>query len=186
MFSNQNFLLHHELYDLEFRFLPEIFEIYEKTKKNPGINFDEEKLVDIEFFKTQFKSRYINWDEFKFEKKELSDKVKEFIYCFGTPKDSPLCYYAIFYVDEANKIYKYFTLEKTASFMGEDAPYVCGQKGAQHINYGIRCPSNIESFENIIKTIANKNTKPINGFNSDTLSMGPPKNDDDDNSRNYF
>ena len=132
--------------------------------------------------------RHINWDELKFEKKELSNNVKEFIYCFGRPKDPPLCYYAIFYVDESNKIYKFFTLEKTNNFMGEgdDYPYVCGQKGSQHINYGIRCPPNLEKFENIIKTIANKNVKPINGFNSETFSMGPPKNDDKDDNKNYF
>ena len=187
MFS-KDFMEHQELYHLEFTFLPEICDIYEKTKKNPGINFDEEKLIDIQLIKTQIKSKYINWDELKFEKKELSNNVKEFIYCFGRPKDPPLCYYAIFYVDESNKIYKFFTLEKTNNFMGEgdDYPYVCGQKGSQHINYGIRCPPNLEKFENIIKTIANKNVKPINGFNSETFSMGPPKNDDKDDNKNYF
>ena len=181
-------MINKELYDLEFHFLPEIFEIYEKTKMNPGINFDEDKLIDIEFIKKQYKSKYINWDEFKFEKKELSNNVKEFIYCFGKPNDYPLCYYAIFYVDESNKIYNYFTLEKTDIFKGKGDDYscVCGQKGSQHINYGIGCPSNITSFEKIIKIIVNKKVKPINGFNSETFSIGPPKNDDNGDNKNYF
>ena len=72
MFSDRNFLEHHELYTLEFKFLPEIFALYEKTKKNPGVNFDEMKLIDIKFIKNQFESRYIDWDTFKFEKKELT------------------------------------------------------------------------------------------------------------------
>ena len=146
-----------ELYNLEFRFLPEIFGIYEKTKTNPGINIDEEKLTDIEFIRSYYKSNFINWNEFKFEKKELQNNVKEFIYNFGVPKDYTLCHFAIFYVDEANKIYKYFTLEKTVDFCGNgnNYPVVCGQKGPSHLNYGIKCPPNLESFEEVIQSIIN-------------------------------
>ena len=173
---------HHELYNLEFTFLPEIFTIYEKTKRSPGIQFDENKLIDIEYIKNQFKSRYINWDKFKFEKKELSNNIKEFIYSFGEPKDTPLCYYCIYYVDQDNDIFEYFTLEKTmVTFTGDDNPYVCGQKGSQHINYGIRCPPNLESFEKAIQSIVQKRIKPVNGFNSETFQLGPPKKNE-----NYF
>ena len=138
MFSDRNFLEHQELYTFEFKFLPEIFALYEKTKKSPGVNFDEMKLIDTKFIKNQFESRYIDWDKFKFEKKELSNNVKEFIYSFGEPKDVPLCYYSIFYVDQDNNIFEYFTLEKTNPSLGPGFPYICGQKESQHINYGIK------------------------------------------------
>ena len=108
-----------ELYDLEFKFLPEICELYERTKKSPGISMDEDKLVDIDFIKKKYQTKSIDWNNFKFEKKELSNNVKEFIYSFGTPNDHPLCYYAVFYVDESNKIFEYFTLEKTINFIWE-------------------------------------------------------------------
>ena len=182
MFSNKNFLEHHELYTLEFKFLPEIFALYEKTKKNPGVNFDEMKLIDIKFIKNQFESKYIDWDTFKFEKKELTNNVKEYIYSFGEPKDVPLCYFSIFYMDQDNNIFEYFTLEKTSpSMLGPGLPYICGQKGSQHINYGITCSPNIESFEKAIQTIVNKRVKPINGFNSETFEYGVPKRNN-----NYF
>ena len=183
MFSNSNFLEHQELYSLEFKFLPEIFALYEKTKKSPGVNFDEMKLIDIKFIKNQFESRYIDWNKFKFEKKELPNNVKEFIYSFGEPKEVPLCYYSIFYLDQDNNIFEYFTLEKTSSspINGSGLPYICGQKGSQHINYGITCSPNIDSFEKAIQIILNKRIKPINGFNSETFEYGPPKKNN-----NYF
>ena len=182
MFSNENFFEHQELYNLEFIFLPEIFSVYEKTKKNPGVNIDEMKLIDIEFIKNKSESRYIDWDTFKFEKKELSNNVKEFIYSFGEPKDVPLCYYSIFYMDQNNDIFEYFTLEKTSPpLAGPGLPYICGQKGSQHINYGITCSPNIESFEKAIQQIINKKIRTINGFNSESFEYGPPKKN-----KNYF
>ena len=65
--------------------------------------------------------------------------------------------------------------------LGPGLPYICGQKGSQHINYGITCPPNIESFEKAIQTIVNKRVKPINGFNSETFEYGVPKRNN-----NYF
>ena len=73
-------------------------------------------------------------------------------------------------------------MEKTSpSMLGPGLPYICGQKGSQHINYGITCPPNIESFEKAIQTIVNKRVKPINGFNSETFEYGVPKRNN-----NYF
>lgn len=158
---------HFEFYNFEFMFLPNIFDLYEKSKKSPGINFDESKFIDIEFLKKQYPTKMVDWDKFKFEKKELPNNVKEFIYNFGEPKESPLCYYGIFYVDEANNIYEYLTLEK--SF---DSSYViCGQKGSQHKNYGIKCSKNFEDFEKMVINIIGNNHKPIVGYNSDKVEM---------------
>ena len=171
MFFNQS-PDHFELYNFEFTFLPNLFSLYEQCKKSPGINMDESKFIDIEFLKSQFPTKYINWDNFKFEKKELSNNVKEFIYNFGEPKGSPLCYYGIFYIDEANNIYEYFTLEKTFMF---SSYVVCGQKGSQHNNYGIKCSSKLEDFEKAIQLIIEKKVNPTAGFNSQKMEINMSK-----------
>lgn len=159
---------HFELYNLEFKFLPNLFALYEKCKKIPGVNMDESKFIDIDFIKSQHPTKYVNWDNFKFEKKELSNNVKELIYNFGEPKDSPLCYYGIFYIDEINNIYEYFTLEKSLM----DSSYVvCGQKGPQHKNYGISCPPKLEDFEKVIQLIIEKKASPTTGFNSEKMAI---------------
>ena len=60
MIFSKNPLEHMELYDLEFKFLPEICELYERTKKSPGISMDEDKLVDIDFIKQKYQTKSID------------------------------------------------------------------------------------------------------------------------------
>ena len=155
-------LEHKELYFLEFRFLPKLFELYEDAKKIFD-NFDESKIINKDFMKKNIDNEHIYWDEFKFVKKELPNNVKEFIYDFGVPNSYPLCRYAIFYADDANNIHEFFTLEKTLMF--NKYPYlICGQKGERHYNFGLECPDNLEFFEKVIHELIQEKYKPVTGF----------------------
>ena len=169
-------LLHQELYQLEFRFLPKLCEIYEREKrKDPNKEMDEDNLlIGLENMKNTLPCKRIDWSKFKFWKKVLPNNAKEFIYDFGEPKEHPLCRFAIFYVDILNGIYEYITLEKTNFY--KNFPYmVCGQKGPQHKNYSIECPEDLDSFEKIAQEIVGKQMKPTTGFNSETFTMGIKK-----------
>lgn len=170
MMNYENPEEHHELYLFEFKFLPSLFELYETRKNNPTLNFDESQLIDIEFLKKKYETKHIDWNQFKFEKKTLPNNAKEFIYNFGEPKNAPLCYFAIFYVDEENKIYEYITLEKT--YISKKFPYVvCGQKGSQHKNYGLECPSDFETFEKVVQIIIDKKYQASVGFDSKNFTI---------------
>ena len=163
---------HFEIYDFQFKFLPMIFNYYEKTKKSPGINIDDSKLIDIQFLKEQYKTNFMDWSKFKFEIKQISDKIKEFIYDFGEPKEAPLCHYGIFYVNEENNLFEYFTLEKTLSLGLKNNDYmVCGQKNSQHNNYGIKCQGKFEIFQKIVDKIITDRLKPTGGFNSEKMEL---------------
>ena len=168
--------LHQELYQLEFRFLPKLCEIYEREKrKDPNKEMEEDKLlIDLEKMKNTLPCQRIDWSQFKFWKKILPNNAKEFIYDFGEPKEHPLCRFAIFYVDILNGIYEYITLEKTIGY--KKFPFmVCGQKGPQHKNYGLECPGDFDTFEKIAQEIVGKQVKPTTGFNSETFTMGIKK-----------
>ena len=171
--GNNDPLLHQELYQLEFRFLPKLCEIFEREKtNNPDKELNEDELlIDLEKMKNNIPSQRIDWSQFKFWKKILPNNAKEFIYDFGEPKEFPLCRFAIFYVDQLNKIFEYITLEKTVNF--KKFPFiVCGQKGPQHKNYGIECPGDLDTFEKIAQEIVGKQINPKTGFNSETFTMG--------------
>ena len=143
----KNPLEHNELYFLEFRFLPKLFDLY-KDAKNIFDNFNEDKLINIKFIQKKIENDNINWNKIKFEKKVLPNNAKEFIYDFGVPSSYPLCRFAIFYADDKNNIYEYITLEKTLLF--KNYPYlICGQKGTKHYNFALECPENFESFEKL-------------------------------------
>ena len=152
-----------ELYDFEFRNLPKLFGIYENDIKNKN-NPDEDKLLNIELLKKSSNFELIDWTKFKFEKKILPNGAKEFIYDFSEPNSSPLCRYALFYVDANNNIFEYITLEKTIIY--KKYPYViCSQKGAQHKNFSIECPDDFDTFEKLAQEIIEKNYKPTAGYN---------------------
>lgn len=169
MYFGDNPVLHQEMYQLQFRFLPKLFSLHEediKDKKNPV----EDKLIDIETIKTIPIFSHIDWSKFKFEKKILANGAKEFIYDFGEPKSLTLCRFAIFYVDANNGIFEYITLEKTCEY--KQFPYlICGQKGPQHKNYGIECPADFNTFEKRAHEIIQKEFKPTSGFNYKKMEL---------------
>ena len=139
-------LEHKEIYYLQFKFLPQLFELYEDAKKIFN-KFDESKIINIEFMKKHIDNEHIDWSNFKFEKKVLQNNLKEFIYDFGEPKSFPLCRYAIFFTNDKD-IHEYLTLEKT--LMYSKYPYlICSQKGTKHLNFAIECPANFEFFEKL-------------------------------------
>lgn len=176
IYQGNDAILHQELYQLEFRFLPKLCEIYEREKRNnPEKELDEDKLlIDLEKMKNTIPYKSIDWSKFKFWKKILPNNAKEFIYDFGEPQNHPLCRFAIFYVDQLNGLYEYITLEKTINY--KKYPFmVCGQKGPQHKNYGIECSGDLETFEKVSLEIVGKQLKPTTGFNSETFEMGIKK-----------
>ena len=121
-------------YDLQFKHLPNLFSIYEKRENffkslNNGDNFLYNiTAIKITFYLSyNYSSEYINWEEFHFYKKNLASDVVEYIYDFGVPKSYFHCRYAIYYVDPINRIYEYFTLEKTKNDK-IDTYIICGKK----------------------------------------------------------
>ena len=176
LYLGNNPLEHSEYYDFEFKFLPTLFDIYEKQKKeNPDKEINEDNLINIDNIKNQVKYKSIDWTKFKFEKKILANNAKEFIYDFGEPKNHPLCRFGIFYVDHLNGIFEFITLEKTIQY--KYYPYLaCGQKGPQHKNYGVECPGELETFEKLVQEIVKKKIKPSMGFNSKTFTLNVEKN----------
>lgn len=176
MYFGDNPLEHHEYYEFEFKFLPTLFDAYEKQKRqHPDQEVDEDKLlINIENIKNHVKFQCIDWNKFKFEKKILPNNAKEFIYDFGEPKTHPLCRFAIFYVDHLNGIFEYITLEKAIDFKYYPY-YVCGQKGPQHKNYGLECSGDLENFEKLVQEIVEKQIKPSMGFNSKTFTLNLEK-----------
>ena len=121
-------------YDLQFKHLPNLFSIYEKRETffKSLINGDNFlyniTAIKITFYlRYNYSSEYINWEEFHFHKKNLASDVVEYIYDFGVPKSYLLCRYAIYYVDPINRIYEYFTLEKTKNDK-IDTYIICGKK----------------------------------------------------------
>ena len=112
--------------------------------------------------KRYFPDDYLKWEEYKFEKKVLPNNAIEYIYDYGEPPALPLCRFAIFYVDRAQNIFKYITLENTIIF--RDYPYIiCGQKGQQHLLYKNECPPQLEAFEIMVQNIIKNNIEPVPG-----------------------
>jgi hypothetical protein len=146
-------------YDLEFKHLPTLFSIYEKRldffKSLPdGDNF----LYNISKIKNSFNlsynSKYINWEEFHFYKKNLALDVVEYIYDFGKVVYNLNCRYAIYYIDHKNNIYRYFTLEKAKKDDNNYLYLICGlNENKRHKGYGIECEDNFETFENLVLDI---------------------------------
>ena len=62
----------------------------------------------------------------------MASDVVEYIYDFGVPKSYFHCRYAIYYVDPINRIYEYFTLEKTKNDK-IDTYIICGKKKIKDI-----------------------------------------------------
>lgn len=176
LYLGNNSMEHHEYYEFEFKFLPKLFDIYEKQKReNPDKELNEDNLlVNVENIKNIAKFQCIDWTKFKFEKKILPNNAKEFIYDFGEPKNHPLCRFGIYYVDHLNGIFEYITLEKTTMYT-HFPYYVCGQKGPQHKNYGLECSGDLETFEKVVQQIIEKQIKPSTGFNSETLTLNVGK-----------
>ena len=69
----EGLLEHKELYFLQFRFLPQLFELY-MDAKDIFDNFDDRKIINKDFMKKHIENKNINWDHFNFYKKELSNK----------------------------------------------------------------------------------------------------------------
>ena len=150
-----------DLYDLQFKIIPKICTLYEDAIKIFE-TFDDLKVINKKFMKRYFPDDYLEWDDYKFEKKVLPNNAIEYIYDYGEPPRFPLCRFAIFYVDRAQNIFKYFTLEKTIMF--RDYPYMlCGQKGEQHLNYMYECPAQFEVFEKMVQNIIEKKIEPVTG-----------------------
>ena len=155
-------LVYKQTYDLQFKFLPKLCDLYEDATQ-VFETFDDNKMINKDFMQDHTEGDYINWNSFKFTKKVVSDNVTEFIYDFGEPMSYPLCRFAIFYVDKSKNINELFTLEKM--MLPQRFPYcICGQKGTQHKNYSIQCPGNLVDFEETIKEIIDKGVKPILGI----------------------
>ena len=151
-----------QTYDLQFKLLPKLCDLYEDATKIFN-NFDDKRMINKEFMENHTEGDYINWDDFVFTKKVLPNNAIEYIYDFGQPASYPLCRFAIFYVDKAKNIYEYITLEKT--MIPRKYPYcVCGQKGTQHKNYQMECPGSLEYFEEMVKNIIDNNIKPVLGI----------------------
>ena len=147
------------LYDLQRKIIPKLCNLYEDAIKIFD-NFKDTKVIDKQFMKRYFETDEIEWDDFVFEKKELPNKAIEYIYDFGEPPRFPLCRFAIFYVDVAQNIYKYITLEKT--ILPRRFPYmVCGVNGDVHVNYMAECPGDLNAFETLVKEIIDKK---VEGF----------------------
>ena len=78
----------------------------------------------------------------------MASDVVEYIYDFGVPKSYFHCRYAIYYVDPINRIYEYFTLEKTKNDK-IDTYIICGKKNKRHKNYSKECEDNFDTFESM-------------------------------------
>ena len=150
-----------DLYDLQFKIIPKICALYEDAIKIFD-NFDDTKVINKDFMKRYFPDDYLEWEYYKFEKKVLPNNAIEYIYDYGEPPRFPLCRFAIFYVDRAQNIFKYITLEKTIIFA--QYPYmVCGQRGEQHLNYQFECSPQLETFEKMVQNIIANNIQPVAG-----------------------
>ena len=148
-----------EINKLQKDIIPKLCTLYEDAIKIFD-NFKDTKVIDKTFMKRYFEEGEIEWDDFTFTKKVLPNNAIEYIYDFGEPPRFPLCRFAIFYVDVAQNIFKYISLEKT--LFGNKCPYiVCGVKGEKHVNYMTECPGDIEAFEGIVKEIVEKKIEPI-------------------------
>ena len=148
-----------EINKLQKDIIPKLCTLYEDAIKIFD-NFKDTKVIDKIFMKRYFEEGEIEWDDFTFTKKVLPNNAIEYIYDFGEPPRFPLCRFAIFYVDVAQNIFKYITLEKT--LFGNKCPYiVCGVKGEKHVNYMTECPGDLEAFEGIVKEIVEKKIEPI-------------------------
>ena len=148
-----------EINKLQKDIIPKLCTLYEDAIKIFD-NFKDTKVIDKTFMKRYFEEGEIEWDDFTFTKKVLPNNAIEYIYDFGEPPRFPLCRFAIFYVDVAQNIFKYITLEKT--LFGNKCPYiVCGVKGEKHVNYMTECPGDLEAFEGIVKEIVEKKIEPI-------------------------
>ena len=148
-----------EINKLQKDIIPKLCTLYEDAIKIFD-NFKDTKVIDKIFMKRYFEEGEIEWDDFTFTKKVLPDNAIEYIYDLGEPPRFPLCRFAIFYVDVAQNIFKYITLEKT--LFGNKCPYiVCGVKGEKHVNYMTECPGDLEAFEGIVKEIVEKKIEPI-------------------------
>ncbi len=56
--------------------------------------------------------------------------------------------------------------------MSKKFPYVvCGQKGSQHKNYGLECPSDFETFEKVVQIIIDKKYQASVGFDSKNFTI---------------
>ena len=148
-----------EINKLQKDIIPKLCTLYEDAIKIFD-NFKDIKVIDKTFMKRYFEEGEIEWDDFTFTKKVLPNNAIEYIYDFGEPPRFPLCRFAIFYVDVAQNIFKYITLEKT--LFGNKCPYiVCGVKGEKHVNYMTECPGDLEAFEGIVKEIVEKKIEPF-------------------------
>ena len=148
-----------EINKLQKDIIPKLCTLYEDAIKIFD-NFKDTKVIDKIFMKRYFEEGEIEWDDFTFTKKVLPNNAIEYIYDFGEPPRFPLCRFAIFYVDVAQNIFKYITLEKT--LFGNKCPYiVCGVKGEKHVNYMTECPGDLEAFEGIVKEIVEKKIEPF-------------------------
>ena len=148
-----------EINKLQKDIIPKLCTLYEDAIKIFD-NFKDTKVIDKTFMKRYFEEGEIEWDDFTFTKKVLPNNAIEYIYDFGEPPRFPLCRFAIFYVDVAQNIFKYITLEKT--LFGNKCPYiVCGVKGEKHVNYMTECPGDLEAFEGIVKEKKKKKIEPI-------------------------
>ena len=148
-----------EINKLQKDIIPKLCTLYEDAIKIFD-NFKDTKVIDKTFMKRYFEEGEIEWDDFTFTKKVLPNNAIEYIYDFGEPPRFPLCRFAIFYVDVAQNIFKYITLEKT--LFGNKCPYiVCGVKGEKHVNYMTECPGDLEAFEGIVKEIVEKKIEPF-------------------------
>ena len=148
-----------EINKLEKEIIPKLCVLYEDAIKIFD-NFKDTKVIDKDFMQRYFEEGEIEWDNFTFTKKELPNKAIEYIYDFGVPPRFPLCRFAIFYVDVAQNIFRYITLEKT--LFGGKCPYiVCGVQGDKHVGYMKECPGDLNAFEEIVKYIIENKINPI-------------------------
>ena len=139
--------------------IPKLCALYEDAVKIFD-NFKDTKVIDKKFMKRYFDEGEIDWDDYMFTKKELPNKAIEYIYDFGEPPTILLSRFAIFYVDVAQNIFEYITLEKTA--FGAKFPYiVCGFKREKHVSYMTDCPDDLNTFEGIVKEIIEKKIVPL-------------------------
>ena len=147
-----NYLILVKYYFIEFNLIPSLIDRYRDYKYGKIESFNESILTNESNFSEFFK--YLPIEKIKIQKKIISYSIFEIIYDFGKIQTEPLCRYAIFYVDNMNAAYEYFTLEKYDNYQKYD--YCIGSvRDNIYINFDVECAPEIEVFESFVQHTMN-------------------------------
>ena len=134
-------------YCCEFDFIPNILpSLYSKGE------IDDEVMIHPDEWKKILIKKGVRSDfginKIYVVKNEIDSEKFKFVYTFPKPEKSPDCFYAVLYFENKNN-WKYYTLELdigSSSVFKDGGGIICGQKGANHLNYGRRCKEDLDEF----------------------------------------